>query len=165
MITKFKIYEAYSGAGKTIGFRYSSPKDNYKSVIVTDSIPSKELRKNLTVAVDSIEVDGSYEIEDEIITISFYSYSTNEADVIHKEFIEFIKSSGYEIVDNFLITPKELGIKRKPGFRISKEIPEKDPDIQTNKNSLGYGTSVQVPNKEQEQSYRPVGFKNYSEKQ
>lgn len=169
MITKFKFFEVYSGAGKTIGFRYSDPKsegeiNHYKSVIVTDSIPSLEFRKNLTHAINSIEVDGSYEIDDEVITIDFYSFSLDEASNIHEEFLEFVKSSGYQVVDTFLSSPKELGIKRKPGFRLSSKIPQKDPQ-ETPKTikKVGYGNKiVQEPTKVQKELPRnPIGYKNY----
>lgn len=167
MITKFKIFEVYSGAGKTIGFRYSDPKssgeiNHYKSVIVTDLIPSKEFRNNLTAAINSIELDATYEIEDEMITIEFYSYSLVEASKIHEEFLEFVKSSGYQIIDTFLSTPKGSGIMRKAGFRINQNIPEKDPEEPKTTRELGYN-GVQLPKEVQkkEEPRTMIGYKNY----
>jgi hypothetical protein len=166
MITKFKTFEIYSGVGKAIGFRYSNPKENleantYKSVISVDSIPSKEFRINLTTATKSIGLeDAEYKIIDEVITITFYAFSEDEAKSIHEEFLEFVKSSGYKIEDSFLSTPPT--VKSKPGFKISREIPDKDPEVSDNKTLPGYTHLTQPSKTLTEPVVNPIGFKNYN---
>lgn len=69
MITDFKEFEAYSGAGKTIGFRYSKPTENeanhykihYLIYPLEDGIPNFNRAKNINKSVPLMSIKSLIE--------------------------------------------------------------------------------------------------------
>lgn len=168
MITKFKQFERYSGAGSAIGFRYSEPTENEANrcvitFVVTpgDGIPDfykmnninkkvnildiKEVESKIKKSIEKVNLDYKTLVVDKLkrniwtISLDFYVYSFQEGTVITRNIAYVIDMCGYQILDLVQNTPY-VETPKKIGFRY-KGYEEEETKMPSMMGSGAYGAS------------------------